>query len=295
MSWDLVAYFVATGFFNVLAVYGLLTKRWRPWAVFGAVLAVVLNARFFFPGLSYGFGQTTAVTDVTLDLVHGDVAGLDNVATCPANECTTDADGETLHTSWSVVFFDRFVNGSASQKAMLYAHIIGNTVALVLVTLQLLRRPSPAHATKAQMARHRQLGKASFAAMAVGVLFGAVLASQHTTIPEYGGTWSMLGLWEMSACVAVTGVLGVRHARAKDLELHRIWMWRHAGSLWGSYFGFRTIMFVSDPIFINLEGVAWNLSAWGGAPLGIAIAEIARRRLDPARTTPPDRSLAATL
>ncbi|MEM9200918.1 MAG: hypothetical protein AAGC53_04635 [Actinomycetota bacterium] len=290
MPWDVSAYLITMASWTALGVYGFITKRWKPWILVGITLAVVLNVRFIVPGLDYGFGHTTAITDVSLAVVHGDLAALANVVTCPANECTIDTDGETLHTSWAVVFFDRFANGSSGQKAMFYGHIVGNTIAMALVTWQLLRPVQPGQPNARRSRRHRQLGMTCFGAMGIGVFFGAVLAGQHTTIPEYGGAWSMFGLWEMSACVAVTGVLGVRSARRGAYADHRVWMWRHAGSLWGSYFGFRAIMFFSDPIFINYEGVAWNLSAWGGAPVGIALAELARRRLDrsSAAATQPD-------
>lgn len=69
-----------------------------------------------------------------------------------------------------------------------------------------------------------------------------------------------------------------------------VWVIRFAGSMWGSFWLFRVMLFVLDPLLRDYESMALLICIWFSAPLGIAIAEIARRRygsrLDVGATTP---------
>ncbi len=84
----------------------------------------------------------------------------------------------------------------------------------------------------------------------------------------------------MSAFVYVSAIMGVRAIRRSDAARHRVWMWRFAGSMWGSFWLFRVMLFVIDPIFRNVETLAILICIWGSAPAGIVIAELIRRRRD---------------
>ena len=60
------------------------------------------------------------------------------------------------------------------------------------------------------------------------------------------------------------------------------------GSMWGSFWLFRVMLFVIDPMLRNYEAAAILICIWGSAPLGIVIGDMIRRRLDQPRfvTTP---------
>ena len=68
--------------------------------------------------------------------------------------------------------------------------------------------------------------------------------------------------------------------RGGDAERHRVWMWRFAGSMWGSFWLFRVMLFVLGPILIEYEAAALLTCIWLSAPLGVIIAEVMRRRLN---------------
>lgn len=282
MPWAIAAEGMAFVVFIALAIRGWMTKRWMAWAIFSLAFAVVLNVRFFIYGFASGLSQTTGFADLLLTVFHSDVSGLVGVATCPDNECTQLGNEYQWHTLWSIAFYNRFVHGPLFNQHLLYAHILFNTIAMVLGTYQLIFPGSESMSSNKFHSNrlHRWLGRASTLAMILGVAAGATLAAQHDSVSAYGGAWSKWGLWEMGACVFFTGTMGVRSILAGDVTNHRVWMWRHVGSLWGSFFAFRIIVLSTDPILINYPGIAWNLAAWGGAPAGILIAEWFRRKVD---------------
>jgi hypothetical protein len=50
--------------------------------------------------------------------------------------------------------------------------------------------------------------------------------------------------------------------------------------MWGSFWLFRVMLFVLDPLLRDYEAVALLICIWFSAPLGLLIAEVIRRRLD---------------
>jgi hypothetical protein len=52
------------------------------------------------------------------------------------------------------------------------------------------------------------------------------------------------------------------------------------GTMWGSFWLFRVMLFVLDPLLREHEAVALLICIWFSAPLGMLIAEIIRRRID---------------
>ncbi|MEX0337644.1 MAG: hypothetical protein AB3N11_01250, partial [Arenibacterium sp.] len=96
----------------------------------------------------------------------------------------------------------------------------------------------------------------------------------------YGGPLAAWGFFSMADLVYLCAVMGILAIRNGDAERHRIWMWRFLGSMWGSFWLFRVMLCVIDPLFRNMEAVAILTCIWGSAPGGILIAEVIRRRLD---------------
>jgi hypothetical protein len=127
--------------------------------------------------------------------------------------------------------------------------------------------------------RHRLLGRVLFLSLTLGTICAVWLASELGPVSEYGGDWSKYGFWFMSLCVYGCAVMGVLTIRKGNRALHRVWMIRFAGSMWGAFWLFRLMLIVTGPLLRQWESLSLLLSIWLSAPLGIAIAEWMRRRL----------------
>ncbi len=69
-------------------------------------------------------------------------------------------------------------------------------------------------------------------------------------------------------------------------------MIRFVGSMWGAFWLFRVMLFVLGPLLRNWEAAALLICVWFSAPLGIAIAELFRKRLG-RRAAPSDVAVGA--
>ena len=193
--------------------------------------------------------------------------------TCPENTCSVWGDTYTNHPAWGVAFYDRFANGPEMRSVLLLGHVICNSIVFVLMHVQMFFPGGTGR-------NHALLGRISFAILTFGVGCAVVLAAQHGSVGEYGGMMSLLGFFSMSMFVYGTAVMGVFAIRRKDASGHRIWMWRFVGSMWGSFWLFRVVLFVIDPLFRDIEALAIQICIWGSAPAGIVIAEMVRRKVD---------------
>ncbi|MGF1468630.1 MAG: DUF2306 domain-containing protein [Sandaracinaceae bacterium] len=279
---------------GVLAVYGALAVwagllvdalRRRSYALFlgfGIALLLVLNVRYFIEGAPASIAFFIGIYDVldNLGLSAGESAAA--MAACPGNDCSVWGDMFAVHPAWGVAFYDRFLNGPALRTNLLHGHVLFNSLTFVLLHLQLLW---PGHG--ARRAQHRLLGRATFATLTVGVACAVWLASEHGPVGEYGGSLSMWGFYFMSACVYVCAVMGVVAIRRGDHAAHRVWMIRFAGSMWGSFWLFRVMLFVLDPLLRDVEAAAIQTCIWLSAPLGIVLAEVYLRRA----AARPDRTV----
>ena len=279
---------------GVIAVYGALiiwsglfiqalhTRSFRYVILFGLVLAVYLNGRYLIEGAPAGIAFFIGIYDVVNNLFLGD-AQPGGMAPCIGAEeaCTVWGDRYALHSSWGVAFHDRFASGSAFRNGLLYTHLTFNTLAFLLLHAQMARPGQPFAGIS-----HKLLGRITYAFMAIGVFCAVWLASQHGSVTEYGGAWAQWGFYSMAAFVFGTATMGVAAIRSKDRAAHRIWMWRFAGSMWGSFWLFRAMLLVLDPTLRGIESAAILTCIWGSAPLGILIAEAIRRAIDSRRDAP---------
>ena len=62
--------------------------------------------------------------------------------------------------------------------------------------------------------------------------------------------------------------------------MHRVWMIRFVGAMYGAFWLFRALLVVTGPLFREWETVSLLISIWASAPLGLLIAEGLRRRWD---------------
>lgn len=289
MPGDLVLVYGALAVWATLLVAALRTRSFRAFLGMGILILVALNARYLISGVGVSIPSFVGIYDVFDNIGLGSDEGAAALSSCPDNACSVWGDRYTNHPSWGVAFYDRFINGPQSRRNMLYAHILFNSVAFLLMHYQ-LARPG----TGANRARHRRIGKISFGAISVGTFFALWLSTQHGSVDEYGGNLSMVGFWSMSAVVYGSAVMGVLTARRADVGSHRIWMIRYAGAMWGAFWLFRVMLVVTGPLLRNYEGASLLISIWFSAPLGLGIAEFFRRRAAaaPMPTTRPQTAAA---
>ena len=129
--------------------------------------------------------------------------------------------------------------------------------------------------------RHRMIGRVSFASLTLGTIAALWLAAEHGPVGEYGGYMSMFGFWFMSLRVYGCAVMSVLKIRSGNVAEHRKWSIRFAGSMWGAFWIFRVMLFVLGPLLRNYEAAALLTCIWFSAPLGVLIAELFRRTVDP--------------
>ncbi len=270
---------------GVLAVYGALAvwsgllavavkrRSYGPFLMFGVGLLLFLNVRYFIDGAADGIAFFIGIYDVPDNLGLSASETPAALSTCVDNACTVWGDRYDTHPAWGVAFHERFTNGPALRTNLLYGHILFNSIAFVLMHLQLFRP-----GTGSNRARHRTIGRVTFATLTVSTVCAVWLAAEHGSVTEYGGNLSMFGFWFMAACVYGCAIMGVATARRGDAVSHRMWMIRFAGSMWGSFWLFRVMLFVLDPLLRNYEAAAILICIWLSAPLGILIAEVYRRR-----------------
>jgi hypothetical protein len=281
---DVMAFYGALVVWVVLLGVGLKRRAFVPFLVFGVVLLVVLNARYAIDGAARSIAFFVGIYDVLHNVGVSDPASAPALATClPDNDCSVWGPTYQNHPSWGVAFYQRFTEGNALRTNLLYGHIFFNTLAFVLMMVQLFR---PGFGGNAPL--HRKLGYLSLGSLTIGVVCASLLAAEHGAVAHYGGVLSMLGFWFMALCVYSCAVMGVVNIRRRDFENHRKWMFRYAGSMWGAFWLFRVMEFVLGPLLRGFDTVSILICIWGSAPLGIAIAEFIRRRQS-RRLTPPAR------
>ncbi len=268
-----ISVFVGLAIWAGLAVHAVMKRKFVPVLLFGILLMLYLNAGYVIYGPAASIANFVGIYDVLINLGPSDPVSAAAVSTCPDNSCSVWGNTFTNHPAWGVAFYDRFANGPELRSALLLGHVVCNSIVFVLMHVQMFFPGG-------RGANHAILGRISFGILTVGVGCAAILAAQHGPVGEYGGALSTWGFFSMSIFVYATAVMGILAIRRQDTAQHRIWMWRFVGSMWGSFWLFRVLLFVIDPLFRDIEALAIQICIWGSAPAGILIAEMVRRRVD---------------
>lgn len=279
--------YVALVVWAVLLLQGMRGGSYRPFLLFGIALMLFLNIGYFVNGVPASIASFIGIYDVLINIGLARDTDAAAIATCKDNACTVWGERFVNHPAWGAAFYDRFANGPAFRSTLLYGHIGFNSIAFVLMHVQLFW---PGYGDNQE--RHRLVGRITFAALTLSVICATWLASQHGSVGAYGGTLAQFGFYSMAALVYGCAIMGIVKARAGDTAAHRVWMFRFIGSMWGSFWLFRVMLFVIDPLLRNYEALAILICIWGSAPLGIVIGDLIRRRLDrpglgPARAAAP--------
>ena len=128
--------------------------------------------------------------------------------------------------------------------------------------------------------RHRVVGRLANISLVVGVTSAIFLALEHGDVPEYGGVWSKYGFLSMAVFVLGTASKGMvsilqpKKLTMSDVQTHSQWMFRCAGSMWGSFWIFRAMELFLGPLLTSYRVLTIQLCMWSSAPLGILVAEI---------------------
>lgn len=258
-----------------LALLALSFKRRSFFAFFalGTVLMLALNVRYAIEGAGKSIAFFVGLYDVLHNLGVSDYGSSHALVACPPdNQCTVWGPTYQHHASWGVAFHQRFTDGNQKRIHLLNAHILFNSLAFVMMMVQLYIPGSGKHPRL-----HRWLGYVSLLLLAVGVSSACMLAAEHGSVVHYGGRLAMFGFWFMALCVCACVVMGMVAARRKDFAGHRRWMIRYAGALWGSFWLFRVLEFILGPLLRSHDAASILVCIWASAPLGIGIAELMRR------------------
>ena len=175
--------------FGVIAVYGALVvwtglllaglKRggFGPFLVFGIALLVVLNARYAIERAPDSIAFFIGIYDVPDNFGAADPSSTAALATCPNNQCTVWGDLYQYHPSWGVAFYERFLHGGGLRMNLLYGHIFFNSLAFVLMMVQLFRPGNGGHPQQ-----HRVIGYVSLVSLTIGVGCACLLAAEHGSV-----------------------------------------------------------------------------------------------------------------
>lgn len=272
MSLTIVGFYAALAVWVGVGVWCFSARKWLPFILFGLALALYLNGRYVLNGIESGITHMTGIFDVVAHtgVEEGESRAL--LQTCADNACTVSPMYET-HPAWVIAFFERFTSGPSWRGPLLIGHILMNTIALIIITLQLFR-PGGKYSS------HKMLGRIAVVSVLISLTCAGFLNAELGDEPRYGGIWAMTGLYFLMVTLLVPMGMGVYKIMKGDAEGHRIWMWRTAGAIWGSYWIFRVIMMLLDLFFKDVVGLTLSVSAWTAGLIGIAAAEAIRRHLD---------------
>jgi hypothetical protein len=274
IAFGVVAVYGALAVWASLLLVGLKRGAYGAFLVFGVALLVALNVRYAVERAPDSIAFFIGIYDVLDNLGVSDPSKAAALATCPDNQCTVWGDRYQYHPSWGVAFYERFLHGSATRTNLLYGHIFFNSLAFVVMMVQLFR---PGNGSNPR--QHRVLGYVSLASLTIGVGSACVLAAEHGPVGDYGGYLSVYGFWFMAVCVYACAIMGIVSIRRRDFDAHRKWMFRYAGSMWGAFWLFRVMLFVLGPLLRDYNTAALLICIWFSAPLGILMAEYIRRRI----------------
>lgn len=259
-----------------IAVKDFARLKFIPTIIFGTGLLLFLNLRYLIDGTADGIAFFVSLYDVfdNLGLAANETAAA--LGACPNNECSLWGDRYLQHQTWGVAFHDRFLNGPEFRSTLLYVHLVFNSIAFVLLHLQLAR---PGGNNDSPYS-HKMVGRVLFGCLTIGTVCAVWLASELDPVGAYGGALSKYGFGFMSLCVYGCAVTGVIKIWQRDAHAHRVWMIRVAGSMWGAYWLFRIMLIFTGPLLRDYETVSLLMSIWLSAPLGILLAEYLRLRLE---------------
>lgn len=267
-----------------MGLLALTRRAYRPFLDFGVALLVVLNGRYAVDAAAPSIAFFNGIYDVLHNAGVSDAAGSARpaaLAACPGNECSVWGDRYATHPSWGVAFHERFSQGNVSRTNLLYGHIFFNSLAFVLMMVQLFR---PGNGP--QPRQHRALGYGSVVSLTIGVVCACLPAAEHGPVGAYGGYWSTWEFWFMAVCVYAPAIMGIVSIRRRDFEALRAWMFRYAGAMWGAFWLFRVMEFVLGPLLRNHDAASLLICIWFSAPLGMLLAELIRRRAARGAATP---------
>ncbi|MEC7763756.1 MAG: DUF2306 domain-containing protein [Pseudomonadota bacterium] len=272
MNIGILLFYLALAFWIPLFFWSQRKRTWLPFFIYGMIFTIILNGRYVVEGMEGGITFFTGIFDVIAHIGVPEGEQVTALTSCEGNACSVLQQYDT-HPSWAVAFYDRFMQGSNFRSALLYGHIIFNTIALVTGTVQIFRPGG-------KYTGHKMVGRISVVSVVISLTCAGILTSELTDVTAYGHWWTTLGLYFLALNALIPAGIGVAKIMRKDYEGHRIWMWRYVGAIWGAYWIFRAEMMLVDLFIKDAEGFTLAIPSWTGGLIGIALAEYIRRRVD---------------
>jgi len=257
-------------------------RRYSVFVVYMTILTLALNSRYFIDGPSASIAFFTGFYDVLHNFASDNTTTV-SLIPCIEGEACSIFDDYLLHPNWAVAFYHRFTSGSTAWRTkLLLCHVGCNTVAFLLMTFQIyIPGQYTIGSSNVDMnRRHRIVGRLANISLVVGVTSAIFLALEHGNVEEYGGVWSKYGFLSMAVFALGTAAKGMisillpQKLTLSDVQTHSQWMFRCAGSMWGSFWIFRGLELFLGPLLTSYRVLSLQLCMWTSAPLGILVAEI---------------------
>jgi hypothetical protein len=191
---------------------------------------------------------------------------------CLDNNCSKT--NYTLHPNWAVAFFNSYFkeqNLFTLRNTLLLVHIFSNSVSLLLMMVQ------PWAIRNNYKTVHKYFGYLSVFLLVTGISSSSILASYHHNIDAYGGQYSSVGFYQMGLTCVIPALLGLFYILQGNVKLHKKWMVRALGAMWGSFFIFRILEFIVFPIFVLINSEKFSnpvlVNIWFSAIMGVFLNE----------------------
>lgn len=223
------------------------------WMVFWSIFSL----RYWFMSASDAGAIFVAIYDPIYHAFPGAMES--DFIPCSPNHPNCSAlgnEGYDEHLGWSVRLHDNPHDPWVMKLLML--HILGNTVCLTLMPIQLYL------IAKGKRSAHRMLGRVALIGGMGGTSMSFTISMfTHGDVKEYGGSWSIMAFASMWAGVFIPGLLGYLAIKRKDVASHTRWMVRMFGALFGSFFFWRFEALVLGWLFRSSTGwVFYTVSSW---------------------------------
>ena len=162
LPWGVIAVYAALAAWLMLFAWAWRRgggRSWRVFAAFGVGLLLFLNVRYFVDGIPASIAFFIGIYDVLINL-GVPAEGAAALAGCQSPDCSVWGERFAYHPEWGVAFHARFLEGPELRRNLLHGHILFNSVAFVLMHVQLQwpgpRRPARAPQTPRTAHLHRR-------------------------------------------------------------------------------------------------------------------------------------------
>ncbi|CAE8648116.1 unnamed protein product [Polarella glacialis] len=246
---------------------------WSPWMFAWIAFWMAFDLRYWYlPGNLAGAAFVT-IYDPSHHLFGGGAAKSDLIPCTNTNATSSGCSflpEYPTHVSWNVALFNQ---GAFDPWVMLRlrAHVLLNSIGLFFNGAQLYLISS------GKEKQNRLVGRVAIFSQVVGTSNAYYIAwTTHGAIDAYGNEKSVWAFGSMWLSILVPAGLGMRAIYKGDVASHRRWMIRMYGALFGSFFYWRFMALVLQPLLSGPNG--WLFYTCVSWMLGIVTFEISAQK-----------------